>query len=353
MRKLKGMIDTMRKAGSLIIALALTLTLSCCGMNSEGSDSGSGGGEPSALTPVTVCLEWTPNTNHTGLFAAQSLGYFQEEGLDVSIIQPPEDGASALCAAGRCEIALTAQDTFAAALSRDEPLELTAIAAVLQHNTSGIISRSGEGTDRPKGLEGYTYSTYNGLIELAMMQRVVELDGGDFSKVNLAPYTINDEAGALREKLTDAIWVYYGWGGIAAEQAGLDFDYFYFKDIDPAFDFYTPIIIANNDFLNSQPETARAFLAAATKGYVYAMDHPEEAAQMLIDGDSTGSLSGSAELVTASQTWMAEQYQADAPRWGEIDPARWNAFYQWLNENDLVENPIPDNAGFTNDYLPQ
>lgn len=326
--------------------LSLLLALSACGA----------AGTPDAAdgpAPVSICLEWTPNTNHTGLYAALALGYFEEAGLDVEILQPPEDGASALCAAGRTEFAVTAQDTFAAALAREEPLAITAVAAILQHNTSGIISRAGEGLDRPKGLEGRTYSTYNGLIELAMMQRVVELDGGDFSKVNLAPYALNDEAGALRENLTDAIWVYYGWGGISAELAGLDFDYFYFKDADPAFDFYTPIIVANNTFLEERPDAAKAFLSAASKGYEYAIEHPEAAAQMLIGGDSTGSLTGSTDLVTSSQAWMAGQYQADAPRWGEIDPARWNAFYQWLNENGLVEQPIPENAGFTNGFLPQ
>nr|WP_325211665.1 ABC transporter substrate-binding protein [uncultured Oscillibacter sp.] len=322
----------------------LLLLLAACGAEQEA---------PAGLTPVSICLEWTPNTNHTGLYAALALGYFEEAGLDVQILQPPEDGASALCAAGRTEFAVTAQDTLAAALSRAEPLEITAVAAILQHDTSGILSRAGEGLDRPRGLEGRTYSTYNGLIELAMMQRVVELDGGDFSRVNLIPYTINDEAGALREGLTDALWVYYGWGGVSAELAGLETDYFYFKDIDPVFDFYTPIIVANNAFLEEQPETAKAFLAAASKGYAYAIEHPEEAAQILIDGDATGSLSGSGDLVAASQKWMVGQYQADAERWGYIDPARWNAFYQWLNENGLVENPISENAGFTNDFLPR
>lgn len=327
-------------------ALALLLAASACGTKPGTAGDG-------ALTPVSICLEWTPNTNHTGLYAAQALGYFQEAGLEVSIVQPPEDGASALCAAGRAELAITAQDTLAAALAREEPLEITAVAAILQHDTSGILSRAGEGMSSPKGLEGRTYSTYNGLIELAMMEQVVTAAGGDFSKVNLVPYTINDEAGALREGLTDAIWVYYGWGGVSAEQAGVETDFFYFKDIDPVFDFYTPIIVANHTFLAQQPETARAFLAAAAKGYAYAIEHPEEAAQMLIEGDSTGSLSGSEELVTASQKWIAGQYQAEAEQWGYIDPARWNAFYQWLNENNLVEQAIAENAGFTNDYLPQ
>ena len=179
--------------------LALVLVLTACG-----------GGRQEAENELSICLEWTPNTNHTGLYAAQALGYFEEAGLKVSIIQPPEDGASALCAAGQTEFAITAQDTMAAALARTEPLKITAVAAILQHDTSGIITRAGEGMDRPKGLEGHTYSTYNGLIELAMMKQVVEADGGDFSRVNLAPYALNDEAGALREGITDAIWIYYG-----------------------------------------------------------------------------------------------------------------------------------------------
>ena len=155
------------------------------------------------------------------------------------------------------------------------------------------------------------------------------------------------------EHLTDAIWVYYGWGGINAQLAGLDFDYFYFKDIDPVFDYYTPIIIANNDFLAEDPDTAKAFLSAAAQGYEYAIEHPEEAAQMLIDGDTTGSLSASEELIVESQKWMADQYKAEVEQWGYIDPARWNAFYNWLNENDLVAVDIPEGTGFSNDYLPQ
>ena len=72
---------------------------------------------------------------------------------------------------------------------------------------------------------------------------------------------------------------------------------------------------------------------------------------MLIDGDDTGSLKGSEELVKASQKYMADQYIADAPKWGYIDPARWNAFYNWLGEVKIVDEKIHENTGFTNDYL--
>ena len=329
----------------MIAAAALALLMASSLAACSGDNQGEG------LTEVTICLDWTPNTNHTGLYVAAANGYFEEAGLDVSIVQPPEDGATAICAAGQVEFAVTVQDNLAAAFAREDPLGVTAVATLLQHNTSGIISRAGEGMSTPKGLEGHRYSTYNGVIELAIMQQVVEADGGDFSQVELIPYTLEDEAGALKEGLTDAIWVYYGWGAINAQLEGLDFDYFYFKDIDPVFDYYTPVIIANDDFLAEDPDTAKAFLSAVAQGYEYAIDHPEEAAQILIDGDDTGALAGMEDLIVASQKWMADQYKAEVDQWGYIDPARWNAFYNWLSEKDLVDIAIPENTGFSNDYL--
>ena len=53
---------------------------------------------PPNHTTITVVLDWTPNTNHTGLFVAEENGYFAEEGLDVKFVQPPEDGATSLVA---------------------------------------------------------------------------------------------------------------------------------------------------------------------------------------------------------------------------------------------------------------
>ena len=330
-------------------ALLLACPLAACGKQEQAQKEGEG--TDAGLTPVTICLDWTPNTNHTGLYVAAANGYFEEAGLDVDIVQPPEDGATAICAAGQAEFAIAVQDNLAAAFARTEPMGVTAVAALLQHNTSGIISRAGEGMDTPKGLEGRRYSTYNGVIELAIMKQVVETDGGDFDQVQLIPYSLEDEAGALKEGLTDSIWVYYGWGGINAQLEGVDFDYFYFKDIDPVFDYYTPVIIANNDFLAQHPDTAKAFLSAVAQGYEYAIENPEEAASMLIEGDSTGALAGMEDLITESQKWMAGQYKAEVDQWGRIHPERWNAFYNWLSENGLVDMPIPENTGFSNEYL--
>ena len=308
--------------------------------------------EDKALEKITFCLDWTPNTNHTGLYVAQAQGYYEEAGLDVEIVQPPEDGAALMCAAGQAQFAIEAQDTMAASLALDDPLGITAVAAVIQHNTSGIISRAGDGIDTPAGLTGKTYSTWESPIELAMLENVVNGDGGDFSQVTLIPNDITDEPAALAAHQTDAIWVFEGWGYINSEVEGVDCDYFNFSDVNPVFDYYTPVIIANNDYLESNPDQAKAFMEATAKGYEYAAEHPEEAADMLIAGDNTGSLKGAEELVKKSQEFLSAKYVDDADSWGVIDADRWNAFYSWLYENELCAKDLTG-TGFSNDYLPQ
>lgn len=320
----------MKKTIALFVSLLFLLTLCACGDTASENE----------LQEITVCLDWTPNTNHTGLFVADKLGYYEEAGLKVTLVQPPEDGAELMTASGQAQFGVSFQDTIAAAFAMDEPLSVTAVAALLQHNTSGIITRKGEGAHRPAGLAGMRYSTWNSPIEIKMMEYIMQKDGADYSTLTLLPNTVTNEAQALANKDTDAIWIFYAWAGVACELSGLEFDYFHFKDIDPVFDYYTPILVANNDFLKEQPDIAKAFLAATAKGYEYAAQNPAEAAQILIDGDTTGSLQSAEELVKASQEWIAGEYISDAPYWGYIDENRWDAFYGWLFENKLIEKDL-------------
>ena len=318
----------MKKVLALILALTMLLTLTACGGKEEET--------------ITFVLDWTPNTNHTGIYVALQKGWFEEAGLKVDVVQPPEGGSALLVASGKAQFAVTAQDSIA--------MPLTTVAAILQHNTSGIVSRAGEGMDTPKGLEGHKYATWDSPVEKATIRQVMAADGGDFDKVELIPSTVTDEVSALKSGDVDAIWIFYGWAGIACEVAGLPIDYFDFADFDPVLDFYTPIIVSNNDWLASNPETAKAFLAALSRGYEYAAENPKEAADILME--AAPELKSNAELVYRSQEYLAGEYIADAARWGEIDPDRWGGYFTWLNDNGLMETPLDPGMGFTNEYLP-
>lgn len=292
------------------------------------------------------CAGLDAHTNHTGLYVAQKNGYFADNGLEITIEQPPEDGAEALVASGKAQFGVSFQENVASALTAESPLPITAVAALIQHNTSGIISLKKNNITSPKGMAGHTYASWNTPIEKAILKDVIEKDGGNFEQVEMIYNSAQDVVTALQTNI-DAVWIYYAWDGIATEVKGLDTNYFAFKDINPALDFYTPILIANDSFLKEHPDQAKAFLKAARLGYEYSIEHPEEAAAILCEyAPETDK-----EIAVASQKYLASQYKAEVERWGEFDQKRWDAFYDWLYENKVIAKEIPDGKGFTNDYL--
>ena len=332
----------MKKIIALLLSVAVVFgLLSACGKTEDKNE----------LSKITIVLDWTPNTNHTGIFVAKANGYFEEAGLNVEIVQPAEGSAGTLVASGKAQFGVSFQDSLAPAFVGDNAVPVTAVAAVIQHNTSGIISRKGEGMDTPKGLEGKKYATWDLDVEKETIRDVMKADGGNFDLVELIPSTVTDEVSALKSGSVDAIWIFYAWAGIACQVAGLETDYFEFADINPVFDYYTPVIIGNNSWLDENPETAKAFVEALSKGYTYATQNPKEAADILMD--AAPELKTNTELVYASQEYLASEYIADASKWGEFDPERWAAFYNWLNENNLLEDKIDPDFGFTNEYLPE
>ena len=329
------------RIAAVLLAAALTLALAACGNKNSTPETKN----------ITFCLDWTPNTNHTGIYAAQAKGYFKDAGLTVKIVQPPENGSASLVGGGKAHFGIDAQDTMADALVGKNKLPITAVATILQHNTSGIISLKKNGITSPKKMAGHTYATWDIPAEKATLKQVVEDDGGDFSRIKLIPSTVTDEPTALKNKSVDTIWIFWGWAGIACKQAGLDTNFWKFADINKVFDYYTPVIIANTDFLKKNPNTAKAFMKAVSRGYEYAAKNPQKAADLLIDQNSE--LKDSKKLIYASQKYLSKEYIKDAKKWGYIDPARWNRFYNWMNQHKLTKEPLKSGTGFMNDYLPE
>jgi len=296
---------------------------------------------------IRVLLDWTPNTNHTGLFVALDKGWFEEEGLKVSITQPPEDEALVLLASGKAEFAVTFQESMGPAIAKErDALPVTAVAAIISHNTSGIMSLKEAGIQRPRDLAGKRFASWETPLVTAVVQSIVENDGGNFSAVKMIPNFATDAFSALQTDV-DAIWIYYAWDGVAAEVNGVNIDYLDLGKIDRRLDFYTPVLAANTAWASANAQTVKKFMNAVSRGYNFAIENPAQAGEILLkhapELDRT--------LVMRSQEYLKTQYQADAKRWGEIDPQRWSGFYRWMYEQELLEKDI-GSGGFTNEYLP-
>lgn len=326
-------------AGAGALALA-----ACGGAKTEGGEEGAA---PETLTPVSFVLDYSPNVNHTGIYVAIQKGWFAEEGIEVEIVPVPDDGSDALIGSGGANMGVSYQDYIANSLASANPMPYTAIAAIVQHNTSGIMSRAEDGIISAKGMEDHVYATWNMPIEQATIKQIVEADGGNYSKVQMVPYTVDDEVAGLRANMFDTVWVYEWWAVQNAKLQDYPVNYFSFADMDPVFDYYTPVIAVNDAFAAENPELVKGFLRAAKRGYEYAAENPAEAATILCE--AVPELD--ADLIQMAQEFISPEYISDASAWGEIDPARWAAFYQWLNDEGLVENQLDVNAGYSLDYL--
>lgn len=115
---------------AVLLAITTIVSMTACGSSKKSAEKKS-----KKLEEITFVLDWTPNTNHTGLYVAQKLGYFKDAGLKVKIVQPPEDGVYSLVASGKAQFGVGFQDTMASALVGDDAMPIEAVATILQHNT--------------------------------------------------------------------------------------------------------------------------------------------------------------------------------------------------------------------------
>ncbi|MFC3344291.1 ABC transporter substrate-binding protein [Paenibacillus abyssi] len=309
-------------------------------------DNGTAGASEEPLKKVTVVLDWTPNTNHTGLYVARDKGFFKEQGLDVEIIGPGEAGADMMVATGDAEFGVSYQEGVTQARIQDVPL--VSIAAVIQHNTSGFASPVEKNIVSPADFEGKTYGGWGSPVEEAVIDSLMQNAGADVSKVNIVSIGDADYFTAVKRDI-DFAWIYYAWTGIEAELRGEKMNMLYLTDYSDKLDYYTPVLVTNEDNIANNPDLVKAFVAGAAQGYQFAIDNPEEAAEVLIAAEPDLN----AELVRASQKWLSPRYQDDAPRWGEQKREVWVNYAEWMLEHKLLEKELDADQAFTNEFLPE
>lgn len=294
---------------------------------------------------VTFVLDWTPNTNHTGIYVALENGYFEDAGLSVEIIQPADGTAEQFVAAGTAQFGISYQEnvTFA----RAQGMPIVSLAAVIQHNTSGFISMKDSGIMSPTDFEGKKYGGWGTEIEEATIKFLMEQNGADPSKVEIVTMGDTDFFASADAGEVDFAWVFAGWTLMDANIKGYDINYFDMVEYSEVFDYYTPVIIAGESSLLDNKTMVEKFMKAAAKGYEFAIENPEEAARILLkyapELDEN--------LVLESQAYLADKYIDDAPYWGYQDKAVWDRYTEWLLLNSFIEKQLDMGKAFTNEYL--
>ena len=332
----------MKKRLLIVLLLIMPMTfLGCTGIGATETPTLQEG------ISITLMLDWVPNTNHTGIFVAQKMGYFQENGLEVEIIQPGEVYAEQAVSGGAADFGVSFQEQVT--LARADGVPIVSIAAIIQHNTSGFASRSELGVESPLDWEGLRYGSYGSPFEEPTLRVLMECDGGHFDQLDIVDTGFADPLALLDEEQIDLAWIFYAWQGIQANLEGIDLDIIMMDEwFDCIPDYYTPLFITSEQTIQDRPEVVSSFLDAISRGYNYAIDHPDEAASILLEAAPELN----ENLVHNSQVWISPRYQADAPRWGEQKLSVWEGYSNWMAEHGIIPEPIDANSAFSNQFLP-
>jgi NitT/TauT family transport system substrate-binding protein len=349
-------------AGALVVAAALALT--ACSSGSDDADAGSGSGDETSasgeLTPVKLQLQWLTQAQFSGYYAALDQGYYEEEGLDVEILPSggdivPQDAL----ANGEVDYAIAWVPKVLGSI--EQGADITNVAQIFERSATLQVSFADAGIDSVADLEGKKIGSWGygnewelfaglnkaGVTDFEIVQQAFDMNAflaGDIDAAQAMTYneyaqlleTENPETGELYQPedfsvidwndegtamLQDAIWADAGRLADDAEYA----------------------------------ETTVAFLKATLKGWMYARDNPQEAADIVTAAGST--------LGTSHQLWMTNEvnkliWPSTSGGIGIIDEAAWDATVEMAKQTSnetgatIITADPPDTA-YTNEYVQQ
>ena len=327
----------MKKGLKMLLAASLLFSFAGCSADKKAE---------SKEKKVTVVLDWFPNTNHTGLYVAKTKDYYKKQGLDVEIIQPGDNtSVEQMVASGKADFGVSYQENVT--IAREEDVPVVSIGAIIQHNTSAFASLKKDNITSPKAFEGKRYGGWGGPAEEATLKTIMDKQQADYSKVKNVVLGQTDFFKSIGRD-ADFEWIYYGWDGIEAKRKGIELNTIMVKDLDPALDYYSPVIITSEKHAKQDKDFVKKFMKATTDGYNFAIKEPKEAADILIKNVPDINK----ELVQESQKWLSTKYQDDAKAWGVQKEEVWSNYMNFLYDNKVIKKKIDVKAAFTNEFLP-
>ncbi len=315
----------------LLAALIIVFGLVAASCGSDDAIATAETDAPVETVKVTFQLDWVPNTNHTGFFVADEMGYYADEGIEFELLPYSGGNGDTIVAEGLAQFAISFQNSIS--LARPAGVPVKAVAAVVQHTVEAIAVR-GDADDisSPKDLDGTLYAGFGGPFEVPVMQAVIQADGGtgEFESVILDTAAYE----AVYNGSADFVIPFKTWEGIEAELNDEPLKYFEYEDYGIP-DSYSVIIIAADDWLAANGDVADRFLRATKKGFEFAAANPQEGGQILIDANP--GVFNAPELVFQSAELMASEYYLDGNgSWGTIDLSQFGGYSSWLYNAGIV-----------------
>jgi putative hydroxymethylpyrimidine transport system substrate-binding protein len=255
----------MRRAVALLAAALLFAGVVGCG----GS-----GAEPGVPKGATVVLDFTPNPVHSGIYAAEAEGFYEDAGIDLHIQVPGEStDAPKLLAAGRTDFAIL--DITDLGIADEKGLELVGLMPIVQEPLAAILARKDGPVARPRDLDGHSVGVTGLPSDTAVVDSEVSADGGDPTGVDEVTIGFNAVA-SLAAGRVDAATGFWNAEAVEAERQGIPLRVFKVDEYG-APTYPELVLTTTRKELEAEPAFVESMVAATRRGYNFAVSEPQRA----------------------------------------------------------------------------
>lgn len=313
-----------RAVALLAAALALVGIAGC----------GGSGAEPGGPKGATLVLDFTPNAVHSGIYAAQTEGFYRDAGVDLKVQAPGEStDAPKLLGAGKVEFAIL--DIHDLGIAREKGIPLVGVMPIVQRPLAAVIARGDGPVRSPRDLQGQRVGVSGLPSDEAVVDSEVEADGGDPAQVDEVTIGFTAVPSLAAGKVAAATG-FWNAEAVALRRQGVPIRVFKVNDFGAPS--YPELVLCTSEkILEDDPELVESVVSATRRGYAFAEEKPDAAL-----GDL---LAANKELERADQE---AQLKVLLPVM-EPKPFEMNVLEEWAAwdlEHHLLEKPLAVQQAF-------
>jgi ABC-type nitrate/sulfonate/bicarbonate transport system substrate-binding protein len=320
------------------------------GTGSSATASSGTAGQP--LKQLRIALDWTPNVDFLGIYAAISNGYFTKEGIQPVIIPYSGTPGETLLSTGKADLAFTYPPNIPA--YRASGLKYRAVAGLAAVNTIDIAVLKSSPYTSPAQLSGQLYGGFGVPSDPPILKAVMAKAGATnpvYKEVVLSTSAYQ----ALASKRVAYSVMFGGVDDVTAELQGAQLRLFPIRNyLGAAASFPDDSLAATDAEIADNASVLRAGLAALSQGYIWSAAHPAQAEQILIN-DNASALAHSKNIIVATGNATAPTFLDSAGQWGSLSDASFTGVTQLMAQGGLFKGktPPPASDDYTNSLLPQ
>jgi putative hydroxymethylpyrimidine transport system substrate-binding protein len=334
---------SLRPLACAVLAAACALALAACGEKTESAG-------PAKRESVRLMLDFFPNADHAGLYAAQGTGAFDRAGLDVSIQTPSDPSAPLkLLAAGRVDLAISYEPELL--LARDRGQKLVAVGALVQKPLTSVISIGRRAISNPAQLAGKTVGTAGIPYQSAYLKAILASAHVDAKRVKEVNVGFNLVPAMLSGKVDATLGAYWNYEAIQLQQEHKRPKVIRMETVGvPTYD--ELVIVARQSDLDAKSGGAkiRRFMRALAQGMKALKQDPNTGIAPLLRANRD--LDRRLQEASVKAT-MPVFFPADTSKpFGYMNPSEWATYGDWMARNRLLERPPDAASALTNEFLP-